>query len=47
MDVNRELLGSCIAVSGRDDLNENTAAFIIIEKLWEKLNETHRMKIVK
>ena len=47
MDVNRELLESCIAVSGKDNLNENTAAFIIIEKLWEKLQETHRMRVLK
>ena len=47
MDVNKELLESCISVSGNDNLNENNAAFIINEKLWEKLNETHRMRIVK
>ena len=47
MDVNRELLQSCIAVSGKDDLNEDNAALIIIEKLWEKLQETHRLKVVK
>jgi hypothetical protein len=47
MDIKRELLQSCIAVSGKDDLNEDTAAFIIIEKLWEKLQETHRMRVVK
>ena len=47
MDINRELLQSCIDVSGKDDLNEDTAAFIIIEKLWEKLQETHRMRVVK
>jgi len=47
MDVNRELLESCIAVSGNDNLNENNAAFIIIEKLWEKLQETHQLRVVK
>jgi hypothetical protein len=47
MDVNRELLESCIAVSGMDNLNEITAAYIIIEKLWEKLQETHRLKVIK
>jgi hypothetical protein len=34
-------------VSAKDDLNQNTAAFIIIEKLWEKLQETHGMRAVK
>ena len=47
MDVNRELLESCISVSGMDNLNENTAAFIIIENLWEKLQETHRLRVIK
>jgi hypothetical protein len=45
-DVNKELLESCIFVSGKDNLNENNAAFIIIEKLWEKLQGTHRLRIV-
>lgn len=44
---NRDLIKSCIAVSGNDDLNESKAAFVIIEKLWERLKETHGLKIVK
>ena len=47
MDVNRELLESCIAVSGNDNLNENYSAFIIMEKLWEKLQETHQLRVIK
>ena len=47
MYENRELLESCIAVSGKDNLNENTAALIIIEKLWEQLQETHQLRVVK
>jgi len=47
MDVNRELLKSCISDSGMDNLNEGTAALIIIEKLWKKLQETHRLRVVK
>lgn len=45
--ANRDLIKSCIAVSGNDDLNESKAAFVIIEKLWERLKETHKLKIVK
>jgi hypothetical protein len=45
--ANRDLIKSCIAVSGNDDLNEGEAAFVIIGKLWEKLKETHKLKIVK
>jgi hypothetical protein len=43
----RELFQSCIAVTAKDDLNQDTAAFITIEKLWEKLNETNRIRVVK
>jgi len=45
--ANRDLIKSCIAASGNDDLNESGAAFVIIEKLWERLKETHKLKIVK
>lgn len=46
-DVNRELFESCCTVSGNDNLNESNAAFLIIEKLWEKLSETHKLRVVK
>jgi hypothetical protein len=46
-DVNLELFESCITISGNDNLNENNAAFVIVEKLWEKLQKTHRMRVVK
>jgi len=46
-DVNRALFESCIAVSGNDNLNEINAAFLIVEKLWEKLQETHRLRVIK
>jgi hypothetical protein len=46
-DVNKELFKSCLAVSGNKNLNEAMAALVIIEKLWEKLRETHRLRIVR
>jgi len=46
-DVNKELFESCIAVSGNDNLNDINAALLIIEKLWEKLRETHRLRVIK
>ena len=46
-DVNKELFESCRAVSGNKNLNEATAALVIIEKLWEKLRETHRLRILE
>jgi len=45
--VNKELLESCRAVSGNDHLSENRAAFVIIEQLWQKLQETHKLRVVK
>ena len=44
---NEELLESCRRVSGNDHLSENRAAFVIIEQLWQKLQETHKLRIVK
>jgi hypothetical protein len=46
-DVNKDLFESCREVSGNKNLNEATAALVIIEKLWERLRETHRLRIVK
>ena len=46
-DINKELFESCRMVSGNKNLNESTAALVIIEKLWEKLRETYRLRIVK
>jgi len=46
-DMNKELLESCRTVSGNNNLNEITASFVIIEKLWEKLRDTHKLRILK
>lgn len=46
-DVNKELFESCRAVSGNKNLNEATAALVIIEKLWERLRDTHRLRVLK
>ncbi|MDH4206661.1 MAG: putative molybdenum carrier protein [Desulfobacteraceae bacterium] len=45
-DVDGKLFASCLSVSGKDKLDGGGAAFVIIEKLWEKLQKTHRMRIV-
>jgi hypothetical protein len=45
-DVDGKLFTSCLSVSGKDKLDGKGAAFVIIEKLWEKLKKTHRMRIV-
>jgi len=46
-DINKELFESCRTVSGNKNLNEGTAALVIIEKLWEKLRKTYRLRVVK
>ncbi len=46
-DVNKELLKSCREVSGDDRLSEINASFVIVEKLWENLRKTHKLRIVK
>ena len=45
-DVDGKLFASCLSVSGKDKLDGSGAAFVIIEKLWEKLQKTHRMRII-
>lgn len=45
--ANAALFASCSSVSGHENLSESGAAFVIIEKLWEKLRATHRLRIVK
>jgi Circularly permutated YpsA SLOG family len=46
-DLNKELFESCLAVSENKNLNESTAALVIIEKLWEKLRKTYKLRVVK
>jgi len=46
-DINRELFESCRTVSGNKNLNESTAALVIIERLWEKLRKTYRLRVIK
>ena len=46
-DINRELFGSCLRVSGNKNLNQSTAALVIIEKLWENLRKTYKLRVVQ
>ncbi len=45
--VNIRLFESCMTASGSHTLDEMDATRVIIEKLWEKLKETHRLRILK
>ncbi len=44
---NEQLLESCRFVSKDKYLHWDQASTVIIKKLWEKLRETHKLKIVK
>jgi len=45
--ANDELLESCRVVSGQNDINENDAALVIIKVLWNRLQQTNVLRIVK
>ena len=45
-DFYGKLFTSCLRASGKEKLSRSGAAFIIIEKLWEKLQKTHKMRII-
>lgn len=45
-DTNRILFKSCCEVLGKKDISESMATFLIIEKLWEKLRNTHRLRVI-
>jgi hypothetical protein len=43
---NEFLMDSCRFVSGKKNLNPDDASKIIIESLWEKLRNTHKLRVV-
>jgi hypothetical protein len=44
---NWELYQSCQVLAGNADLEEEDAALLIIRALWNKLAQTHRLRLVK
>jgi hypothetical protein len=44
---NRELMESCRFVYKNTQLNVDEASFAIIDAMWNKLRETHKLKVVK
>ena len=44
--VNKELMNDCLAHS-EESLDEIDAATVILKELWSRLQETHRLRIVK
>ena len=47
VDVNETLKDDCISRSGRSTLNDTDAAAVILKGVWERLKETHRLRVVK
>jgi hypothetical protein len=45
--VNQKLLEDCIKQSGNETLGEAEAALHILKELWNRLQETHRLRVVK
>ncbi len=45
--VDKELYKSCCAVYGNNNLSEEEGAFVIIDKLWKRLQETHKLRMVE
>ena len=44
--VNQKLMKDCLEKSG-ESLNEVDAATVIIKELWNRLRETHRLRVAK
>ena len=44
---NEDLMSSCCTIAKMDKIHEDTASTIIIEALWERLRETHKLRVVK
>ncbi len=45
--VNEELLKECRAKFGDKSLNHSGAAVFILKELWNRLRETHKLRVVK
>ena len=46
-DVNKKFLKDCIKKSGSKKLDEAEAAGYILKELWKRLQETHKLRVVK
>lgn len=45
--VNESLLQDCRSKLGKDDIHEDEASDLIIRELWNRLRETHLLRVVK
>ena len=46
VDVNKELMKDCLAKSG-ESLDKVDAATVILKEVWNRLRETHRLRVAK
>lgn len=46
-NVNEELFKDCIMKSGLFALSRTEAALYILREIWERLRDTHRLRVVK
>jgi len=46
-DVNKKSLKDCIKQSGNKTIDKPEAALYILKELWNRLQETHRIRLVK
>jgi len=44
---NKDLLASCRSIAKDHVYNEDDAIFVLMEALWKKLRQTHKLRIVK
>ena len=44
---NEKLMDSCRLLSGKQDLHPDDASSVIIESLWETLQDTHALRVVE
>ena len=44
---NKDLISSCCTIAKMDKIHEDTASTLIIEALWKRLIETHKLRVVK
>jgi len=44
---NQELMNSCRSASKKMLQHEEDAVFVIIDALWEKLQQTHKLRVIK
>ena len=45
--VNEALRDDCISRSGKSTLSDTDAAAVILKEVWNRLKETHRLRVVK